>query len=151
MNTAVTYESDALWVEVSTVFPVALLDFIGGFVQVLANDLNPPDRFPFVLLMKAESLLRLNKPGDALPLVNLVHERADLLPYGSIDLEELYQERGRELAWEVSRRQDMIRFGKWNEAWQFKDAMPGATHLNLFPIPQPQRDANTNLGQNPGY
>lgn len=125
-------------------------EFESGINQDMSNDF-PVFRYSDVLLMKAESLLRLNKPGDALPLVNLVHERADLDPYGAIDLEELYNERGRELAWEVSRRQDMIRFGKWNDAWQFKDAMPGATHLNLFPIPQPQLDANTNLGQNDGY
>ena len=116
----------------------------------MSNDF-PVFRYSDVLLMKAESFLRLNKPNDALPLASMVHERAGLDPYGAIDLQELYRERGRELAWEVSRRQDMIRFGKWNDAWQFKDAMPGATHLNLFPIPQPQLDANTNLSQNDGY
>jgi len=116
----------------------------------MSNDF-PVFRYADVLLMKAECLLRLNMPNEALPLANLVHERAELTPYGAIDLEELYRERGRELAWEVSRRQDMIRFGKWNDAWQFKEAMPGASHLNLFPIPQPQMNANINLSQNDGY
>jgi hypothetical protein len=125
-------------------------EFEADIDQDMSNDF-PVFRYADVLLMKAESLLRLNKPGDALPLVNLVHERADLDGYDSIDLEELYDERGRELAWEVSRRQDMIRFGKWNDAWQFKSANPGAEYLYLFPIPQPQIDANSNLQQNPGY
>ncbi len=54
LNTAVTYESDDLWLELSTVLPVALLDFIGGFAQFLANDLSPPDRLPLASLMNAE-------------------------------------------------------------------------------------------------
>jgi len=51
---------------------------------------------------------------------------------------------------EAWRRQDMLRFGTYNSAFQFHAADPD-THVNLFPIPSAQIDANSNLTQNPGY
>jgi len=47
------------------------------------------------------------------------------------------------------RRQDLIRFGKFNDAWWEKAA--SATTVNIFPIPKSQMDANSKLTQNPGY
>jgi hypothetical protein len=52
--------------------------------------------------------------------------------------------------WEGYRRQDLIRFGKFLEAWQEKTADNGTANL-LFPIPSNQLAVNANLTQNPGY
>jgi hypothetical protein len=52
----------------------------------------------------------------------------------------------------------MIRFGTYNNATLFHAADPadalgpnGLNHLNVFPIPETQLNANKNLKQNPGY
>ena len=68
----------------------------------------------------------------------------------ALTLDELLDERGRETAFEGYRRQDQIRFGTYNDAWQFHDPDP-SDHVNLMPIPLGQIMANPNLQQNPGY
>jgi hypothetical protein len=106
-------------------------------------------RFADVLLMKAEALLRTGDMGGALPPVNQVRARADLPPLTTLTLDDLLAERGRELAWEGWRRNDLIRFGKWESPWQFKTNFE--TFRRLFPIPPRQLSNNPNLRQNPGY
>jgi hypothetical protein len=86
---------------------------------------NSPDndfvffRFPDVLLMKAEAILRGGRPSDvsaygssAKDIVNAIrtHPSRGASAITSIDLDGLLDERGRELWWEGWRRQDMIRF-----------------------------------------
>ncbi len=106
-------------------------------------------RLADVLLMKAEALLRSNRAADALPLVNEVRKRAGIGTLNSVNLDQLLEERGRELYWEGWRRQDLIRFGKFLEPWQHK---PSGNPKNLlFPIPARSLAANPNLEQNPGY
>jgi hypothetical protein len=68
----------------------------------------------------------------------------------SLTLDNLLDERGRELYYEGWRRQDLIRFGKYLNAWQEKPADSGTKNL-LFPIPANQLAVNPNLTQNPGY
>lgn len=81
-------------------------------------------RYADVILMYAESLVRQGRAAEAAGLDELakIRTRAGLVPYsaGQLTLEELYDERGRELAWEGWRRQDMIRFGKFNDPWWAK-------------------------------
>jgi hypothetical protein len=67
-----------------------------------------------------------------------------------LTFDEIYNERGREFVWEGSRRQDMIRFGKWTAARDFK-AAEADNHTELFPIPTRARTNNSNLNQNSGY
>ncbi|HOM63945.1 MAG TPA: RagB/SusD family nutrient uptake outer membrane protein [Dysgonamonadaceae bacterium] len=112
-------------------------------------------RLADVYLMKAEALVRLGKDNDiATELVNAVRSRAFDSPAklkSSVTLEDIYQERRFELAWEVYGRQDQIRFGKFLDpipGWKNVDA---DDHTLIFPIPQTARDANPNLQQNPGY
>ncbi|WP_265765208.1 RagB/SusD family nutrient uptake outer membrane protein [Fodinibius salsisoli] len=113
-------------------------------------------RYADVLLMKAEALWRMN-PNDpeALMLVNQIRERANVDPFTSLDADKLLGERGRELFWEIVRRQDLIRFEgetqqtRFNEAWWEKNTSD--PNRNVFPIPQNQLEANPNLEQNPGY
>lgn len=111
-------------------------------------------RYADVVLMYAEALVRQGRAADAANLADLqaIRTRAGLAPYTAADLtlDELLAERGRELAWEGWRRQDLIRFGKYDEAWWAKPSL-GDPRRNLFPIPTTVRNANPNLAQNPGY
>ncbi|HYH15665.1 MAG TPA: RagB/SusD family nutrient uptake outer membrane protein, partial [Flavisolibacter sp.] len=106
-------------------------------------------RFADVLLMKAEALLRTNRAGEALTIVNQVRARSGASPLGSLDLDIMLDERGREFYWEGHRRTDLIRFGKYLQAWQEKG--PSEEFRLLFPIPNRSLAANPNLTQNPGY
>lgn len=103
-----------------------------------------------IILSLAEAKWRLN-PGDgeALSLVNQIRERAGVDPFGVLTADNLLAERGREMFAEMTRRQDLIRFDRWDDAWWEKGV--SQPHHRLFPIPQQQRDANSNLVQNPGY
>lgn len=106
-------------------------------------------RYADVLLMKAEALLRKGNAAAALDLVNQVRVARNASPFGSLDANLLLAERGRELYWEGWRRQDLIRFGRFLDAWQEKPAS-GNERL-LFPIPATALSVNPNLEQNPGY
>jgi len=59
------------------------------------------------------------------------------------------EERGRELYWEGWRRNDLIRFGKFLDAWQEKPAT--SSERVLYPIPPTALLSNPQLVQNPGY
>ncbi len=106
-------------------------------------------RYADVLLMKAEGHLRMGNSTIALALVNQIRTRAGLATLSSLTLTNLLAERGREFFAEGWRRQDLIRFGAFNNAWWEKPA--SATFRNVFPIPQIQIQANPKLIQNPGY
>ncbi len=116
-------------------------------------------RFPDVLLMKAEAILRGGTPTNAgsygntaLSIVNAIRTNSSrsASSLSSIDLNILFDERGRELWWENWRRQDMIRFKKFLIPFQEKDYQSDPKYL-IFPIPYEQLAVNPNLKQNPGY
>ena len=112
-----------------------------------------------VLLMKAEAILRggtgaTNAGGygtTALAIVNSLrtHVSRNASALASVSLDQLLDERGREMYLESWRKQDLIRFGKYLVAWQEK-AASDPKYL-FFPIPNGQVAANPNLTQNPGY
>lgn len=116
-------------------------------------------RLADVLLMKAEAILRggtssVNAGGygtTAVALVNSVrtHPSRNASVLASVTLDQLLDERGREMYLESWRKQDLIRFGKYLVAWQEK-AASDPKYL-YFPIPNGQLAANPNLTQNPGY
>lgn len=106
-------------------------------------------RYPDVLLMKAEAQLRMGNAGGALTLVNQVRTARGVAALASVNLDQLLDERGREFYWESSRRQDLIRFGKFLQPWQEKPT-DDPKYL-LFPIPNQQLAVNPNLKKNPGY
>ena len=108
-------------------------------------------RYADILLIKAEALFRLGKAGEALPLVNQVRERSEASILSSLTLDDIEDERARELIWEGHRRRDMIRFGSY-----FTDEFGIKTGVteewrNIYPIPAEQIVANPNLQQNPNY
>ena len=79
-------------------------------------------RFADVLLMRAEALTRTGR--DATAEYNMIRNRVDApLTTTSPTLEDIYRERWRELMWEGWHRNDMIRFGKWDN------------ETRIFPIP----------------
>lgn len=102
-------------------------------------------------LMRAEAYLRLGNMASAVTDANVIRSRAGMTAYttATLTLDEMLAERGREMAWELHRRQDLIRFGQFNKAWRFKDA--SQSYRTIFPIPRDQLALNPNLKQNPGY
>lgn len=128
---------------------------VGKFQYVIGGTDNMDNDYPLlrygdVLLMKAEALWRKSAgDAEALALVNQIRARAGVAPFGALTADNLLAERGREMFYEGWRRQDLIRFGKYNDPWAFKPA--SVASKNIFPIPQNQINANPNLKQNPGY
>lgn len=119
-------------------------------------------RYADILLTKAEALCRKSNNWNdpiALALINQIrtlHGGVDV--YTSMTADKFLAERGREMFAEATRRQDMIRFGNYNSEFRFHAQDPadnlgpnGINHLNVFPIPATQINANQNLKQNPGY
>jgi hypothetical protein len=115
-------------------------------------------RLPDVLLMKAEAILRGGTPTSAgaygatpLALVNAIRTdpSRDAGALASVDLNELLDERGRELYLELWRRQDLIRFSQFSRPIENRP-QSAPTYL-IFPIPNQQLAVNPNLVQNPGY
>jgi starch-binding outer membrane protein, SusD/RagB family len=118
----------------------------------------PIIRLADVYLMRAEAKLRKNDAAGALADVNAI--RAARTAVGtpapaltSLTLDLLLRERGFELYWEMVRRTDLIRFGKFEDSWTEKtDKNP---QKRVFPIPQTAIDGASNLPgylvQNPGY
>jgi hypothetical protein len=107
-------------------------------------------RYADVLLMKAEALLRQGDETGALAIVNDIRSRAGAAARTTLSTDDLLEERGFELAWEGVRRQDLIRHGKFTDAWELKE-VTGEDYIKLFPIPFSALGANPNLEQNPGY
>jgi hypothetical protein len=106
-------------------------------------------RYSDVLMMKAEALMRNGNSGDALAIVNDIRDARGVSALSSIDETSMLAERGREFYWEGFRRTDLLRFGRFLDAWEEKPAS-GAERL-VFPIPAASLASNPNLVQNPGY
>ncbi len=114
-------------------------------------------RLADVYLMRAEAKLRKNDAAGALTDVNTVRTSRTATGNGkaltSVNLDELFRERGFELYWEMHRRTDMVRFGKYEGSWTEKNDTD--KNKRVFPIPQTAIDGASNLPgylkQNPGY
>ncbi len=110
-------------------------------------------RYGGILMMKAEAVARRDgnwSNGETLGLVNQIRDRANATTYASLDADEFLSELGREFFQESFRRQDLIRFGAWGNAWWEKPAH-GDAFKDIFPIHQNSINASTKLSQNPGY
>lgn len=122
-------------------------------------------RLADVYLMYAECAMNgAGSLSDATKYVNYIRTRAKVDPIqeGQLaDPEFLLDERSRELHWELTRRSDLIRFGKYTGhnqlVWDWKggvaDGVQIADRYNLYPIPanvltDPQC---LNFKQNPGW
>lgn len=118
-----------------------------------SNDL-PIFRYADVLLMKAEALTRQGSSG-AKTLFNQIRSYAGAPTIANEPtLQEIYDERGREFFDENWRRNDMIRFGHYEDEFfphykDFPDANFDKRH-RIFPVPQNTINLN-GWEQNPGY
>ena len=118
----------------------------------------PMMRYADVLLMAAECQVRGAAVNGAIAGFNAVRARAGLNPVSNPTLQDILDERARELYQECWRRNDLIRFGQFTSGsylWQWKGNVKEGTSVDdyraLFPIPDSDRLANTKLQQNPGY
>ena len=89
--------------------------------------------------------------------LNAIRDRAHVGNL-SLTLDNIIDERGRELYLEGFRRQDLIRFGLFTSdryLWEFKGGVAEgkgvADYYNLFPLTSGDVNANGKLTQNPGY
>ena len=126
---------------------------------------NHSNDYPFfrlgeMYLIRAEAAFELGNTSQALSDINAIRTRAGADPLDSVDRAAILRERLLELNWEARRRQDLIRanesiqFGSgsgnlFTRGWQYKSA--SQPYRVVFPIPQPQINANPALTQNAGY
>lgn len=122
----------------------------------------PLFRLADAYLIYAEAVLRGGggSTATALEYVNKLRTRAkaETVNAGELTLDFILDERGRELAWEATRRTDLIRYGKFTSAaylWPFKGGVKEGRGVEsfrvLYPIPANDIVANKNLVQNTGY
>lgn len=122
----------------------------------------PLIRLADVYLMYTEAYI-MGHAGDAtnaLNYVNLVRARANETNWtaGDLTADNILDERCRELYWELTRRSDLVRHGKFSGSaynWSWKNnEVNGASiaeTMDLFPIPANVISAQPEFEQNPGY
>lgn len=108
-------------------------------------------RLADVYMMRGEAKLRKGDVAGALEDINIVRASRTARglpppPLEAMDPDILFRERGFEFYWEMLRRTDMIRFGKYEDTWTEKTNSDKTKRL--FPIPQSAIDGASNL---PGY
>ena len=117
-------------------------------------------RYADVLLMFAEAEFMLNGSTQAaLDAINQVRERADMAPFTSITMQDIEDERVKELTLERTRYFDLLRWGKVVDRIvnnpDLKSESAGTTAYKpgreYIAIPQNEIDGNPNFVQNPGY
>ncbi|MBD5248121.1 MAG: RagB/SusD family nutrient uptake outer membrane protein [Barnesiella sp.] len=123
--------------------------------QVCNTD-YPLFRLADTYLMLGECQKRgVNDADPGFTYFNKVRDRAGLAPITNPTLDEILNERQRELYWEGHRRSDLIRFGKYTGGtynWSWKGGIYEGksidSYRNLFAIPY---QYVSTVGQNPGY
>lgn len=112
-------------------------------------------------LIAAEADARINggnTTSTGAGYINALRSRANTATQGLYTLDEILDERARELYHEGFRRTDLIRYGKFHSAdylWDWKGGIETGSSfsadLDIFAIPAEDVNANPNLVQNPGY
>jgi hypothetical protein len=93
--------------------------------------------------------------------INALRQRAHATTKDSYSVDQILDERSRELYYEGFRRTDLIRYGYFGGdksgqfLWDWKAHSPNgagfAEYLNIFALPAEDVNANPKLKQNPGY
>lgn len=137
----------------------------GSNSEFADNDF-PVFRLAEMYLTYAEAIKRggTGNASEALTNLNKLRERAfggnskNYASFGQVTLDEILNERARELYWECQRRTDLIRYNYFTSSdyvWEWKGNVRNgrgvSSHLNLYPIPSSELVSNTNLKQNSGY
>lgn len=142
-------------------YPPKEIDYMTGRwdkAGLQGNDF-PVFRLADIYLTKAECILRgaTATNGDTpASLINVIRDCASA-PHvtGTPTLQDVLDERSRELIMEMWRRNDLIRFGQFENDWGWKNvANPAAkteTWRRLLPLSTGTMNTNTNWTQNEGY
>ncbi|OCX52280.1 carbohydrate-binding protein SusD [Mucilaginibacter sp. PPCGB 2223] len=133
------------------------IKFLADYTNTISRNQNndvPLFRYSDIILMKAEAILRggtATLGATALSLVNQIKAvRTTTAALTSVTLTDIYKERCKELAWENWHRNDMIRFGQFENSYGIGKTDADVNH-RLFPIPTTALATNSRLTQNPGY
>lgn len=110
-------------------------------------------------LNAAEAAMHLNDEAKAKGYIDALRNRAHATVRPSYTLDDVLDERARELYCEGQRRTDLIRFnqfgGQATYNWDLKGGSPKGTTFaktnNLYPIPSSEILSNKNLTQIDGY
>lgn len=134
----------------------AIRTFTTKFDDGITNADNAPViRITEMYLTRAEANFRNGSSVGDTPLndINLLRTRAGLADLIAVSLDDILNERRKELCFEGHRRMDLLRNGlnlrrpgMANET----DSAPGSNKV-IFPVPVNELDLNPNLTQNPGY
>jgi hypothetical protein len=144
----------------------------GGVVSDARREFSDVDfpvfRLSEMYLIYTEAVMRGGTGGDlatALTYMNAIRTRAGATAFSAGDitanaagLQNVLNERGRELYWEGHRRTDLVRYNLLTTGtylWQWKGGIANGTAVdskyNIFPVPTTNRTSNPNLTQNAGY
>ncbi|MDW7691417.1 RagB/SusD family nutrient uptake outer membrane protein [Flammeovirgaceae bacterium SG7u.111] len=148
------------------IFASKHLDVKQGYVSSQANGWHQSGnnlrilRYADVLLMYAEAEFMLNgSSAIAVEAVNEVRRRVNMPEFASITMQDIEDERVKELSLERTRYFDILRWGKIEEYLVNKPELksessgtgaykPGREYID---IPQNEIDANPKIKHNPGY
>ena len=112
-------------------------------------------RIEEVILNYAEALFESNRAGDALTQLNLLTAERGALPWAAATKDNILQERRRELCFEGFRHDDLARNGMdiplVSEFEQTHGGPAYGAFNYVFPIPEVEMNANSNMVQNSGY
>ncbi|MEM8598594.1 MAG: RagB/SusD family nutrient uptake outer membrane protein [Bacteroidota bacterium] len=121
-------------------------------------------RLAEMYLIRAEANNELGNLDAAIQDINMLRQRVwdpeggtslddfllDAADFSQATLRDrILDERLYELMYEAKRRQDLVRWGQYDDEWQYKEA--SGDFRVLFPVPQLQIDANPFITQNIGY
>ena len=118
----------------------------------------PLFRLGVIYTMRAEAYFRKGQTAQALADINLLrtsrtreslYGNAAGVPIASLTEATLYKEIAFETYWELFRRPQMIRFGKYELPFSAKPV--SSPQKRIFPIPQSTLDVTKDFKQNPGY
>lgn len=119
----------------------------------VVNDasLAPVLRVTEMYLTRAEANFRAGTTVGDTPLndINALRNRAGLTALISLSLENILEERRKELCFEGHRRMDLLRNGLNLRPDNSSASAPGANKI-VFPIPEREIQNNPNISQNPG-
>ncbi len=121
-------------------------------------------RYSELILILAESYARTNDDVNALARLNQVAQIRDpsfagYASSGATLLEDIINERRKELAFEGNRYSDLVRLNRDVVRINLNNnyppstplTLPATSHKRIWPMPQAEIDVNPNIVQNPGY
>lgn len=147
------FSTEAQGIRVYKYLPQPIINDAGAFDDSHSTNDYVILRYADVVLMKAEAIMRGGTDPNgqsALALVNAIRTPRGATALGALTDAAMLAERGHELYWEGWRRNDLIRFGKFNDPVDQRATASDKTRT-LYPIPQRAVDTNPNLKQNAGY